>query len=347
MNIKFFDSILKYFTVVICCAVVGLFVQDIYSKNDPNISGNIVFLIGSGIAFILYAFIVIFLNELVPKLNIQRSFKKEKTFDKQRKNEEKFKDIQLLEKNTKIDNIIIEDDKQSNVEKKPILEGSSQTLDVDTQITEIADSIEDYKQGNVEKKPISEGNSQTLDVDIQNTEIDDSIIEDNKQILDSLNHIPHVLRCNIDNQINFSDNTESTKNKTLRQEQHLNKQINTAIAYIKKELKEYVPEEGDLLKICKSVVLYANKAEIPDNLSIGQINLSKKDLRHFGWNIWNHFGGTDHQHQEKIVIFLTVMFPLKCKIKDIEYIIKHLKENEKAGKIKIKEDLSVIDDTEK
>ena len=88
MNIKFFDSVLKYFTVIICCAVIGLFVQEIYSKNNPHISGNIVFLIVFGSAFILYAIIVVLLNEIIHKLNIGKFFKKN-TSDEQREKEEK------------------------------------------------------------------------------------------------------------------------------------------------------------------------------------------------------------------------------------------------------------------
>lgn len=92
MNIKFLDSVLKYFTVIICCAVIGLFVQEIYSKNNPNISGNIVFLIVSGSAFIIYAIIVVILNEIIPKLNIGKFFKYKNTIDEQRENEEHAKD---------------------------------------------------------------------------------------------------------------------------------------------------------------------------------------------------------------------------------------------------------------
>ena len=92
MNIKFLDSVLKYFTVIICCAVIGLFVQEIYSKNNPNISGNIVFLIVSGSAFIIYAIIVVILNEIIPKLNIGKFFKNKNTIDEQRENEEHSKD---------------------------------------------------------------------------------------------------------------------------------------------------------------------------------------------------------------------------------------------------------------
>lgn len=91
MNIKFFDSVLKYFTVIICCAVIGLFVQEIYSQNNPNISGNIVFFIVSGSAFILYAIIIVLLNEIIPTLNIGKFFKRN-TFGEQRENEEKSKD---------------------------------------------------------------------------------------------------------------------------------------------------------------------------------------------------------------------------------------------------------------
>lgn len=92
MNIKFLDSVLKYFTVIICCTVVGLFVQEVYSKNNPHISGNIVFWIASGSAFIVYAIIIVLLNEILPKLNIGKFFKNKNSIDEAIQNEEKSKD---------------------------------------------------------------------------------------------------------------------------------------------------------------------------------------------------------------------------------------------------------------
>lgn len=92
MNIKFFDSVLKYFTVIICCAVVGLFVQEVYSKNNPHISGNIVFWIASGSAFVVYAIIIVLLNEILPQLNIGKFFKNKNSSDEVIQNEEKSKD---------------------------------------------------------------------------------------------------------------------------------------------------------------------------------------------------------------------------------------------------------------
>ena len=92
MNIKFLDSVLKYFTVIICCAVVGLFVQEVYSKNNTHISGNIVFWIASGSAFIVYAIIIVLLNEILPKLNIGKFFKNKNSLDEAIQNEVKSKD---------------------------------------------------------------------------------------------------------------------------------------------------------------------------------------------------------------------------------------------------------------
>ncbi|MFP3834653.1 hypothetical protein [Chryseobacterium sp. SIMBA_028] len=91
MNIKFLDSVLKYFTVIICCAVVGLFVQEVYSKNNPHISGNIVFWIASGSAFIVYAIIIVLLNEILPKLNIGKFFKNKNSLNEAIQNEVKTK----------------------------------------------------------------------------------------------------------------------------------------------------------------------------------------------------------------------------------------------------------------
>jgi len=161
MNIKFLDSVLKYFTVIICCAVIGLFVQEIYSKNNPNISGNIVFLIVSGSAFIGYAIIVVLLNEIIPKLNIGKFSKNKKTFDEQRENEEKSMDLQILEVDAKVspnDSQILDENFPILKNEKLKLEDDKSTVEVDNQIVkaELSNDFSDLDKIRIRAKATEE-----------------------------------------------------------------------------------------------------------------------------------------------------------------------------------------------
>lgn len=139
MNIKFFDSVLKYFTVIICCAIIGVFVQEAYSKNNPNISGNIVFLITSGSAFILYSIIVVLLNEIIPKLNIGRFAKNINTFTEQKENEENLEDAETVESDIQPSS----NDDQIFNEIIPILKDEKNKLKEDKSTREIVNQISD------------------------------------------------------------------------------------------------------------------------------------------------------------------------------------------------------------
>ncbi|WP_028123058.1 hypothetical protein [Epilithonimonas tenax] len=139
MNIKFFDSVLKYFTVIICCAIIGVFVQEAYSKNNPNISGNIVFLITSGSAFILYSIIVVILNEIIPKLNIGRFAKNINTFTEQKENEENLEDAETVESDIQPSS----NDDQIFNEIIPILKDEKNKLKEDKSTREIVNQISD------------------------------------------------------------------------------------------------------------------------------------------------------------------------------------------------------------
>lgn len=139
MNIKFFDSILKYFTVIICCAIIGVFVQEAYSKNNPNVSGSIVFLITSGSAFILYSIIVVLLNEIIPKLNIGRFIKNKNTFTEQKENEENLEDAETVESDIQPSS----NDDQIFNEVIPILKDEKHKLKEDKSTSEIVNQISD------------------------------------------------------------------------------------------------------------------------------------------------------------------------------------------------------------
>lgn len=64
--------------------------------------------------------------------------------------------------------------------------------------------------------------------------------------------------------------------------------------------------------------------------------LTISDLRHFGWNIWNHF---KPRNQMDMASFLKDVFPDVFKEAEVESVKRHLKDDEKKGVIKIEKSL--------
>jgi hypothetical protein len=117
--------------------------------------------------------------------------------------------------------------------------------------------------------------------------------------------------------------------RALEQEE----QINTAVEYTRKTFVLYTSEE-DLEVLIQNIHIYINNLDMNDLKSIKIKELTINDLRHFGWNIWNHFRP---RNQMDIACLLKKVFPDVFKEAEAESIKRHLKDDEKKGIIKIKE----------
>jgi hypothetical protein len=120
---------------------------------------------------------------------------------------------------------------------------------------------------------------------------------------------------------------EQLQKRALEQEE----QINTAIEYTRKIFVLYTSDE-DLEALIQNLHIYINNLDMQELKSIKIKELTINDLRHFGWNIWNHF---KQRKQEDIAYFLKVAFPDVFKEAEVESIKRHLKDAEKKGVIKI------------
>lgn len=119
--------------------------------------------------------------------------------------------------------------------------------------------------------------------------------------------------------------------RALEQEE----QINTAVGYTRKTFVLYTSEE-DIEILIHNLHIYINNLDMKELKSIHVKEVTINDLRHFGWNIWNHF---KPRKQEDIAHFLKVVFPDVFKEAEVESIKRYLKDDEKNGVIKIEKDI--------
>jgi hypothetical protein len=124
--------------------------------------------------------------------------------------------------------------------------------------------------------------------------------------------------------------------KKIQQDQE---KLQIALNYTKQKFALYVSDK-DLDFLCDAVASYSRKESISDSILVETKNLSTTDLYHFGWNIWNHFGGRSHQYQEEISKFLENYFQKLHKY-PVRTIKSHLSDPDtKETVIKLQEDLA-------
>ena len=147
---------------------------------------------------------------------------------------------------------------------------------------------------------------------------------------------------------------DNINNTGIRKAQNKEHKFDIVEKYIIEIFSEYCSEE-DVKNIYAVIKAYFNGVTDFSNYPSVSILESKYknseykilkplDLYHFGWNIWNHFRVGK---QDVIVKLLKVIFATKLSDVDVKTIKSHLKDDEKKGKIIIKEDLSNPDEQKK
>ncbi|MDV2444481.1 hypothetical protein CMV00_11865 [Elizabethkingia anophelis] len=124
--------------------------------------------------------------------------------------------------------------------------------------------------------------------------------------------------------------------KKVRQDQE---KLQIALNYTKHQFALYISDK-DLDLLCNAVASYSKKENVSDSILVETKILSNTDLYHFGWNIWNHFGGRNHLYQREISKFLVNNFQ-KLNKYPINTIKSHLADPDtKDIIIKLQEDLA-------
>ena len=113
------------------------------------------------------------------------------------------------------------------------------------------------------------------------------------------------------------------------------RKIEIAIQYTQKEFATYISDK-DMELLCQYVKLYAEQQDFNNIKSIKVKDLSTLDIYHYGWNIWKHF---KVGRQERVSVFLKNIFSESLNEVEVNTIKRHLKDDEKKGIIKIRENL--------
>ena len=149
----------------------------------------------------------------------------------------------------------------------------------------------------------------------------------------------------IDNNINNTYiKVDSTNKDNFLGNKNKNKEKNKfdiAEKYIIETFTGLCSEE-EIKNIYAAIKAYSNgETDFLNYSSISVKNLKVLDLYHFGWNIWNHFRVGE---QDVIAKLLKIIFAEKFSRTSIKTIKSHLKDDEKKGRIIIKEDLSKLNE---
>ncbi len=112
--------------------------------------------------------------------------------------------------------------------------------------------------------------------------------------------------------------------------------LDTLLDYTRKVFALYLSDEH-IEVLCQNMQVYANDLSPKKLQPVRVKELSITDLRHFGWNIW----ATDKRRsQMDVASFLKVVFPNVFGDTETDSIKRHLKDDERKGVIKIKENLT-------
>lgn len=130
------------------------------------------------------------------------------------------------------------------------------------------------------------------------------------------------------------------KKKTQKEKIKFEQLQDVAKQYIIDTFSLYCSNE-DIQNLLEAVIDFSNgKEDFSKYKSINPKELKPIDLKHFGWNIWNHFG---KKNRNIIPFFLKNIFREKLSDSSIGTLEAKLTTERNKGKIKIKENLSIME----
>lgn len=137
------------------------------------------------------------------------------------------------------------------------------------------------------------------------------------------------------------ENVNEIVTKTRREEENKKKEkLKVAINYATKVIAPYTTID-DLKLLLSYIKNYSEKGNLENIKPINIKELTVKDLKHFGWNLWNHF---DRKvNQENIVLFLKKTFENKIGSIKTSSLKGNLTVDGNQGIIKIKNNLTKLD----
>ncbi|AQY21190.1 hypothetical protein [Riemerella anatipestifer] len=172
-------------------------------------------------------------------------------------------------------------------------------------------------------------------------ELGDKIAESKKYFLNKENISYQLVKAEIPivNIYNMScPSLQQPKKELIEKQTEPTEKQEKAIEYTQKIFENHIENPQDLENFYKEIIAYSNgKTDFSNSKSIIVKDLTNYDLYHFGWNIWNHF---KVGKQEIIANFLQNIFTEKLGNQTESTIIKHLRDDEKKGKIILLKDIT-------
>nr|WP_314801876.1 hypothetical protein [uncultured Capnocytophaga sp.] len=138
-----------------------------------------------------------------------------------------------------------------------------------------------------------------------------------------------------------TDTIDNINNTCINSKNKEKNKLNIVEKYIIETFSPYCSNE-EIENIYAAIIDYSKgETDFSKHPSVEIKGLNNLDLYHFGWNIWNHFRVGE---QDVIAKLLKIIFAEKFSRTSIKTIKSHLKDDEKKGRIIIKEDLSKLNE---
>lgn len=130
---------------------------------------------------------------------------------------------------------------------------------------------------------------------------------------------------------------EIRENKEKQESLIKEEKLKIAFEYTLEELAPYV-SENDMSLLYTNIKLYAENGDFENMKPITVKEVTVKDLKHYGWNLWNHFG--IKVNQKNIALFLKKTFEKKMGAIKISSLTRNLPVDGDEGIITIKKSLN-------
>lgn len=187
--------------------------------------------------------------------------------------------------------------------------------EIDQSVEKITDNIEEVVQQKNNVK-LEEGKEEIKIMDNEEKEFAEIIVASDKTI------------------------KEIRENKEKQESLIKEEKLKIAFEYTIEVLAPYV-SENDMSILYKNIKLYTEKGDFENMKPITTKEVTVKDLKHYGWNLWNHFG--TKVNQENIALFLKKTFEKKIGAIKISSLTGNLTVDGDEGIITIKKSLNELE----
>ncbi|MPS65121.1 hypothetical protein SAMN05660493_02157 [Epilithonimonas bovis DSM 19482] len=197
-----------------------------------------------------------------------------------------------------------------------------------------------YNKNNVEKQEavpndVSIDNFEKLELNEEPLQNLPTIIEEEKLTSEVENEISNTL-LEAEKPVELSDIEKIRIQAKSDNEKILQGKLDFIVQYTKQKFAPYASDE-EILRFCTYLVNFLKDGKIENVNPIKVEVLGTIDLKHFGWNVWNHYKGKNER--KDVAKFLKTVFPYTFNDTVLPTIEKQLTSRKNEGLIKIEDNL--------